>query len=321
MTELEQQLMIIDEDSIKDLIYEIRGVKVMLDFDLARIYGYETKNFNRQIKNNIDRFPHDFMFQLTKEEAVKFLWCKNFTLNKTGDSRGQHFKYLPYAFTERGIYCLMTVLKGELAIKQTIALIRLFDEMKSYFMYHGPYLLTNTNSYIESRLSEHDKRFDKIEDKLDIVMKTFEDPKKLKKYIFVNNQRVEASLFFKDLYSKAKESIIIVDNYISDKTLEHLKVSNNNVTIYIFSDNQTKPEEKITEKDLEDFRLDTGRVIKIGRTNNILHDRYFIIDYKKDGELFFTSGPSEKDVGNKIGSLYANDDSYAYYPIIDKLLS
>ncbi len=127
--QMSEEISIISAEQMENLIYTIRGQKVMLDVDLAKIYGYETKNFNRQVKNNIEKFPSDFMFQLTKEESLR---CKNFTLNSNGDMRGQHIKYLPYAFTEQGIYMLMTVLKGELAIKQSKALIRLFKGMKDY---------------------------------------------------------------------------------------------------------------------------------------------------------------------------------------------
>ena len=109
---MSDEIAIISTEQMKSLIYEIRGQKVMLDKDLAKIYGYETKNFNRQVKNNIEKFPDDFMFQLTYDEALR---CNFFTLNKNGNMRGQHIKYLPYAFTEQGIYMLMTVLKGELA--------------------------------------------------------------------------------------------------------------------------------------------------------------------------------------------------------------
>ena len=127
----------LSEENIESMIYQIRGQKVMLDFDLARIYGYETKNFNRQVKNNADKFPDDFMFKLSNSETEeisrcqnvtlknndvesdKSLWCKNFTLknndveleeilwskkmtlNKSGNLRGQHIKYSPYAFTEQ----------------------------------------------------------------------------------------------------------------------------------------------------------------------------------------------------------------------------
>ena len=107
-------LVIIDKENIKNRIYFIRGQKVMIDSDLATIYGYTTKAFNQQVKNNIEKFDDDFMFQLTEIE-YNSLRSKNFTLK----GRGQHKKYLPYVFTESGIYMLMTVLKGELAIKQS----------------------------------------------------------------------------------------------------------------------------------------------------------------------------------------------------------
>ena len=118
----ENELIIITEENIKDMIYEIRSQKIMLDFDLARIYGYETKNFNRQIKNNIQKFPEDFMFQLTWEETSIISRCKKITMKDKeksisrsqnvamNNSRGTNIKYLPYAFTEQGIYMLMTVL-------------------------------------------------------------------------------------------------------------------------------------------------------------------------------------------------------------------
>ena len=162
MAEKELTIIELKEENIESMIYEIRGQKVMLDFDLARIYGYATKRFNEQVKRNIEKFPEDFMFQLTNEELEKVLRCQNLTateserisrcnfcttknsvteseesswskksaLNKSGNLRGYNIKYLPYAFTEQGIYMLMTVLKGELAVKQSKALIRLFKRMK-----------------------------------------------------------------------------------------------------------------------------------------------------------------------------------------------
>lgn len=117
----------LNEKMIESMIYVIRGQKVMLDFDLAEIYGYETKNFNRQVKNNISKFDKDFMFKLTREEYNDILRCKNFTSSWGGT------RHLPYAFTEQGIYMLMTVLKGELAVKQSKTLIRMFKKMKVYF--------------------------------------------------------------------------------------------------------------------------------------------------------------------------------------------
>lgn len=120
-----------EKNSLLSKIHTIRGIQVMLDFDLAKIYGYETKNFNRQVKNNIERFDEDFRFQLTNDEVAELSRCKNFTLN-TG--RGSNVKYNPYAFSEQGIYMLMTVLKGDLAIQQSKKLIRLFKQMKDYII-------------------------------------------------------------------------------------------------------------------------------------------------------------------------------------------
>ena len=119
---------LIDESLLKSRIYTIRGVKVMLDADLAEIYGYTTKRFNEQVKNNIEKFDEDFRFQLTLKEAERCSRSKISSLNNS--RRGTNIKYAPYAFTEQGIYMLMTVLKGERATAQSKALIRLFKQMK-----------------------------------------------------------------------------------------------------------------------------------------------------------------------------------------------
>ena len=116
----------LSDATIEEMIYKIRGQKVMLDFDLARIYGYETRDFNNQIKHNIKRFDEDFMFRLNKIEMNDILRWKKTTANPLSSKR----RSLPYAFAEQGIYMLMTVLKGELATKQSIALIKAFKQMK-----------------------------------------------------------------------------------------------------------------------------------------------------------------------------------------------
>ena len=124
---LENEILIQNSEQLKDKIYLIRGVQVMLDSDLAEIYGYSTKAFNQQVKNNLEKFDEDFMFQLTKEEYDSILRSSFLTLEQ-----GKYSKYLPYAFTEQGVYMLMTVLKGELATKQSKTLVRLFKQMKDY---------------------------------------------------------------------------------------------------------------------------------------------------------------------------------------------
>ena len=118
----------VTEEYLKEKLYKIRGKRVLLDADLAEIYGYDTKGFNRQVKNNIEKFDEDFMFELTDEE-LEDLRYKNCTANISSKSR-----YNPHVFTEQGLYMLMTVLKGPLAVKQSKALIRTFKKMKDYIL-------------------------------------------------------------------------------------------------------------------------------------------------------------------------------------------
>ena len=125
VTPVESGISLMDESLLKSRIYTIRGVKVMIDADLAEIYGYSTKAFNQQVKNNIEKFDSDFRFQLSRNEYREILGSKFLTLEQ-----GKYSKTCPFAFTEQGIYMLMTVLKGERATEQSKALIRLFKQMK-----------------------------------------------------------------------------------------------------------------------------------------------------------------------------------------------
>ncbi len=130
MKKSENQIIEITNEMVINMIHEIRGQKVMLDFELAELYGYETKTFNQQVKNNIERFPKEFMFQLTSIEVNTIMRSKNLTTSI--DIKRRRKDTLPHAFTEQGIYMLMTVLKGDVAIKQSIALIKAFKTMKDY---------------------------------------------------------------------------------------------------------------------------------------------------------------------------------------------
>jgi len=162
----------LNNETIESMIYVIRGVKVMLDFDLARIYGYETKRFNEQVKNNIEKFPDRYRFQLSKNELDILARSKKSTSRKNNIFEGNlgGTRYLPYAFTEQGIYVLMTVLKGELATKQSIILIDTFKQMKDY--------LVETNNLLsfDELLKTTNKNTNDIKDikkKLEVVMDNF----------------------------------------------------------------------------------------------------------------------------------------------------
>ncbi|ETP71238.1 ORF6N domain-containing protein [Lachnospiraceae bacterium JC7] len=248
------EIAIVTEESIKDKIYDVRGHKVMLDVDLAEIYGYETKNFNRQVKNNSEKFEgEDFMFKLTTEE-VRNLRCKNFT-SSWGGSR-----YKPFAFTEQGIYMLMTVLKGPVAVQQSRALIRTFKAMKDYIIENQNLIdqrqllqlsmLTAKNNndiaamshnlkVVEKQMAEVVGELGEVVRKSDIsgVMIDFGNPHVRKGILLLNGQPVEADLGYSQIYSQAKKFIYVIDNYIGLKTLVLLKAVPASVDVTIFSDN------------------------------------------------------------------------------------
>lgn len=306
-------LKITSEKALKDLVYEVRGQKVMIDSDLARIYGYETKSFNQQVKNNLSKFPKDFMFRLNKDETFIILRSKKLTSKNLSSYR----RYNPYVFTEQGIYMLMTVLKGELATKQSIALIRLFKSMKDYVVDSNSILNTNELLRIGRKVEEHELAINKISNDIEKMMDNFIDPSTYKHFLILNGERLEADVAYRKIYSSAKESIVIVDDYIGIKTLELLKVCNQHIKITIYSDNVSK--EKVTGTIINDFHLDTGIDVSIKPTNSIFHDRYILIDYGCDNEALFHCGPSSKDAGNRIGTIMKIENIVDYHKIIDNL--
>ena len=229
--------------NIENKILVIRGQQVMLDRDLAEIYGYETKNFNRQVKNNIEKFDEDFMFQLTKDESNTISRCKNFTLNEK-DGRGSNIKYLPYVFTEQGIYMLMTVLKGELAVQQSKTLIRLFKKMRHYFAENAG--IINRISDAETKLIEHDEKIGTIFSIIDRYK--IED----KQGVFVKGQIFDAYIALQNLIKKAQKEIILIDNYIDLTILERFAKKKVGVKVIVY-----------TRQDTPVTKLDENKFIRI----------------------------------------------------------
>ncbi|MBO6261983.1 MAG: ORF6N domain-containing protein [Bacilli bacterium] len=330
MTNEELEEINLTQESIEAMIYEIKGQRVMLDFDLARIYGYETKRFNEQVKRNIDKFDEDFMFRITRNEIDILSRSQNVTTMDAPASRSQISTtimqakgikggrvYLPYAFTEQGIYMLMTVLKGELAIKQSKALIRLFKKMKDYIVENT--LALNNASIINDKFASYDKRFETMENKLEIVMDNFIDPSTHKRFAIMDGQKIEADLAYQTIYSLAKSSIIVIDDYISIKTLHLLLSANKGVGITIISDNVSN--NPVTDEYLEDFIKESDLKVAIKPSNNRCHDRYIAIDYKSDNEKIYMSGSSSKDAGNKITMILDVGDKEICYSLIDSLLT
>ena len=316
-----EEIIMINKENIKDKIFEVRGQKVMLDFHLAEIYGYETKYFNRQVQRNIEKFDSDlFMFQLTMDEINHLSRCQNVTSMQTKGVKGGRV-YLPYAFTEPGIYMLMTVLKGDLAIKQSKALVLIFKEMKDYIIENN-YVTYNEFAKLSLITSENSRSIKKIENnmvnknELSEIINELTDVKIPKEYLVLDGEKVEGDLAYKEIYSKAKESIYIIDNYISLKTLVLLKDINKDIEVIIFTDNINNGLHKL---EYEDFYKEYQIKIKFIKTNNKYHDRYIIIDYKTKSEIIYHSGPSSKDIGGRIGSINKLCYTEIYHNLIDNL--
>ena len=312
------------QENIESMIYVIRNQKVMLDFDLARIYGYATRDFNRQVKNNIEKFPEDFMFHLSKEEWQTVLMWKKSTSNisgnlmskKTASSWGGTRK-LPYAFTEQGVYMLMTVLKGELATKQSLSLIRLFKQMKDYIVDNRVFLDANSLLTIPKRLDKHDREIRTIKHDLKEVMSNFIDPNTYKHFLILDGEKVEGDYVYQTIYKTAKKSILLIDDYIGVKSLLLLKVASSNIEITIISDNVATP--KLEETFIEDFKNTVNQSLSIIPSNNRFHDRYILIDCGTDNETVYHCGSSSKDTGNKITTLNKLGDSITYRNLISVL--
>ncbi len=356
---------LIDENLLKSRIYTIRGVKVMLDADLAEIYGYSTKAFNQQVKNNIERFAEDFRFQLSKKEVeelrsknltaitdangTKDLRCKNCTANTELEnnsasrskiltlnkgSRGSNIKYAPFVFTEQGIYMLMTVLKGDLAIRQSMALIRLFKQMKDYIAAENApdvsagivALATQTSqntrdiAEIATDVRTLSNKVERNESFLQKVMANFIDPSTFKHFLILNGQRLEADVAYTQIYGMAKKSVLIVDDYLDVKTLDLLRCVAKGVSVKIFSEQYGRTH--LTESMLADFRVARPDVEldDVRTTGNVFHDRYIYLDFGTDTEKLFHCGASSKDAGNKITTIMQLEDIVGYHALFERLL-
>ena len=307
---------IITEDFLKDKIHIIRGVQVMLDCDLAEIYGYSTKRFNEQIKNNLERFDEDFRFQLTDAEYCNLR--SNFSTSSWGGTR-----YIPYAFTEQGIYMLMTVLKGDLAVQQSKALIRLFKQMKDYILMRQNMLPSSELRALSIQTQNNADEIRQIKQKmvtrddLPLIIKDFTDKTIRKDFLFYNGQTVEADVAYAEIYASAKKCIDIIDNYIGLKTLVLLKSVQPSVKITIFSDNVGR---SLHCSEFADFQREYPNVdISLKVTGGIYHDRYIIIDHNTKDEAIYHCGGSSKDGGKRITSITKVSDVMLYQNIIDDL--
>ena len=268
-------------DKIESLIKVIRGQQVMLDRDLATLYGVEVKRLNEQVKRNIKRFPKDFMFQLTKEECLRSQFA---TLN---EGRGQHLKYMPYVFTENGVAMLSSVLRSDTAIEVNIRIMRAFTSMRHFLQNNAEvFQRLSTLEYHQLEMQQHfqesDKRIEEVFRRLD------EGNAKPKQGVFYNGQIYDAYNFVSDLIKSAKKRIILIDNYVDETVLTLLDKREDGVSAFIY-----------TQQINRQFQLDIDRhnaqypPINV-ETFRLSHDRFLC----RDDDVYHI-GASIKDLGKK----------------------
>ncbi len=266
-------------EDIKNLIYTIRGKQVMLDSDVAMLYHYTTKNINKAVKRNIERFPEDFCFQLTETEFQNLRFQFG-TLNKKVNNGEVTRKYLPYVFTEQGISMLSGVLKNEIAVKVSVNIMRAFVEMRKFLLLNGQVFERLTN--VEYKLQEHDKKFDEVFNQLQLE-------ENVKQRIFFDGQIYDAYSLIIDIIKRANNKILIIDNYIDDSILKMLTKKKKDIEVVILTSNKSN----IENLDIQKFNKEYP-TLKVAKTNKF-HDRFIVIDNKEMYHL----GASIKDLGKK----------------------
>ena len=314
------EIMTVDEQSLRDKIYVIRGQQVMLDYDLAEIYGYSTTRFNEQVTRNIDRFDPDFMFELTKEEFHNLI-----SQNATSSWGGR--RKLPRAFTEQGIYMLMTVLRSELATIQSKKLIRLFKSMKDFIIDNKQLMITQKDYlalaekvYNNSADIEEIKKNMMTKADLSDFIKLFDSGIEHDEILILDGEAFKADLAYQKIYRRAKRKLLIIDDYICTKTLQHLLHSKPAVKLTVISDNKARPPLRNTE--YADFRTENpGRSIDFITTARKAHDRYIILDYNTKDMRIYHCGASSKDAGKKITTITQIKDMTGYIDMIKDLLA
>ncbi len=320
-------------DNICNRVYVIRGQQVMLDYDLAEIYGYEVKRLNEQVKRNITRFPEDFMFQLTKDEIPEdFLKSQIATLNENGNKRGLHIKKLPFVFTEQGIYMLATVLRGELAEQQSIFIMRAFREMRHYIKQNQQFVTQSEMRLVTAKVSEisvqvagvvdwknkAEDRFDSIQRSIDTLNENFVSDKDFKNFVIYKGQKFEADAAYIDIYQQAKKSIYVVDDYVNTKTLQLLSQKQAGVEVVLFTENGHGKRGFLTTAVVNDF-IQEYPPLRI-KPNADCHDRLIVLDYGLTTEQAYHCGASSKDAGKKLCAINVILETSMIHPVIDKLL-
>ena len=268
-------------EHIDNLIHEFRGQQVMLDRDLAMLYGVETKRLNEQVKRNIERFPSDFMFQLTHEEVSR---SQNATLNV---KQGQNIKYMPFAFTENGIAMLSGVLRSPKAIETNILIMRAFTAMRHFIgadaqMFQRIEIMERNQLALNAHMSDTDHKIEEIFKRLD------DGKSGIEKGILFDGQFFDAYILIADLIKDAKKRIILFDNYIDYSVLTLLDKRDSSVTATVY----TKTIDAHLQADIDRHNLQYPHIdVQLFCKS---HDRFLCID-----DTVYLVGASIKDLGKK----------------------
>lgn len=323
--------MVIKQIDISQLIYTIRGKQVMLDYDLAILYGYEVKRLNEQVRRNIARFPDDFMFQLTLNEIVPVKsqiatsLNSNFYMGKFGGRRKP-----PLAFTEQGIYMLATILKGEIAEQQSIFIMRAFREMRHYIQQNQQFVTKNEWKLLKDTIDEDslklnvwkgktDSRIEAINNSIKKINENFILETEIKNYVIYKGQKLESDMAYIDIYKQAEESIYVIDDYVNIKTLHLLSHKKTGVQVILFTENGFgRSKDFLTSSEINDFNKEYPTIIV--KANPDCHDRFIVLDYSTEKEKVFHCGASSKDAGSKVCAINAIESTGLLHPVIDKLL-
>ena len=279
--------------NIESKIMIVRRQQVMIDRDLAELYGVETKVLNQAVKRNIERFPEQFCFQLTREET-DILCSKSqiVTLNVRGNLRGTNIKKLPYVFTEQGVAMLSAVLHSETAIKISIEIMNAFVVMRHYLLENSG--IISRLATTETKLIEHEKNFEKIF----AVLENTSNAKK--EGVFFQGQIFDAYVKFESFIQSAEKEIILIDNYVDLSVLERLTKKQKEVKVMIYTD----PKTKLSEQDIQKFNEQYPQ-LTLKHTSRT-HDRFLIIDDK----ILYHIGASLKDLGKKCFAFEVLDSAW-----------
>lgn len=266
---------------VERMIQVVRGKQVLLDRDLATLYGVETRAINQAVKRNAERFPERYCFQLTADE-LQNLKSQNVISSWGGD------RFKPYVFTEQGFAMLSSVLKSKIAIKVSIAIMDAFVAMRQYLYENGG--IVNRLSNVEAKVLEQDRKNAEYDRRLDEVFEAMDRNELKSKGLFYNNQEFDAYVFVCNLIRQAKKKIVLVDNYVNEKTLAMMLKRSKDVSVTIY----TYDKSKVFEVDLTTYNVQYANCpIKILPSYGV-HDRFLFID-----ETAYHFGASLQDLGKK----------------------